>query len=423
MTTVSRVIKADKAQEFQSWQTHLATLNEEFAPFFSLSSPSPAAPDLGNFSPDEVVLVSQAQASSDNWLSFESPTIGEGGEALSAEDLMIQQQMAMMAEAAGADFTASAAAEPVADDGLFDDGFDDGFGDTAEAPQVAAEQNEDDAFAEARQRGYDEGHEAGLNEGRVTGINQGQDQGFAEGEAKAQVALEKELVELEAAHDSLNQITNVLSDALMQPLQRLALHMARELVRGELTISDAAVTRLVSGCMGQLDQTQDKLQVYLNSGDLERLQADSLLDGNISYMSSAELQPGSVRVEQADSWVDDLVEDRLLMLSSQALGEPDEALLQPITHLDADEEAMLMAGPETEAGAETETTAAENSEDSAAQSIEEPTDSIPDMASAMSDESVELAEPEISESADFEAVEPNANSSDAPESTSDEELW
>ena len=54
---------------------------------------------------------------------------------------------------------------------------------------------------------------------------------------------------------------------------------------------------------------------------------------------------GGVRVEQADSWVDDLLEERLIMLSRQALGSVDDKLLEPVNHLSDEEQVALHEDP------------------------------------------------------------------------------
>lgn len=348
----SRVLKGDMAQDFQSWTTPLATLNEDFAPFFSLTAPAQNAPDPQNFAQDEIHVISQNQARSDNWQAVEvegldalgntaSPAPDAGG--LSAEELMIQQQMAMMAEAAGGEFnfdanavsgTADAAGE--ADDDLFDDGFGD-----VEATPVIPDITEEEAFTEARERGYKEGYDAGLEAGQAEGLPQGVAKGEVQAQQQMEAVLSHELDKLARAEVALQELTNMLGEAMFEPVKRLALHMAKELVRGELTQSDEVVTRLVKGCIEQLEVSKDKLQVYLNSDDYQLLQADSMLEGKVSYLPSADLQPGSVRVEQADSWVDDLLEDRLIMLSNQALGSVDDRLVAQVTHLDEDEQKVL----------------------------------------------------------------------------------
>ena len=346
----SRLLKGDMAQEFQSWTTSLATLNEEFSPFFSLTSPSQNAPDPNNFDQDEIHVISQNQARSDNWAAMAvegfdaNASAGvEGAGGLSAEEMMIQQQMAMMAEAAGGEFNFDPAAaggastEAASDD---DDLFDDGFGDTEAAPAIP-EISEEEAFTEARERGYNEGYQAGLESGKAEGLPQGIANGEVQAQQQMEAVLNHELTKLAQAEVALQEMTNMLGEAMFEPVKRLALHMAKELVRGELTQSDEVVTRLVKGCMEQLEISKDKLQVYLNNDDYQLLQADSMLEGKVSYLPSADLQPGSVRVEQADSWVDDLLEDRLIMLSNQALGSVDDRLMHDVSHLSEDEQKVL----------------------------------------------------------------------------------
>ena len=345
----SRLLKGDMAQEFQSWSTSLATLNEEFSPFFSLTSPSQNAPDPNNFDQDEIHVISQNQARSDNWAAMavegfdaNAGVTGEGVGGLSAEELMIQQQMAMMAEAAGGEFNfdATAASGSTDANAADDDLFDDGFGDTETAPAIP-EITEEEAFTEARERGYNEGYQAGLEAGKAEGLPQGIANGEQQAQQQMEAVLNHELTKLAQAEVALQEMTNMLGEAMFKPMQRLALHMAKELVRGELTQSDAVVTRLVKGCMEQLEISKDKLQVYLNNDDYQLLQADSMLEGKVSYLPSADLQPGSVRVEQADSWVDDLLEDRLIMLSNQALGSVDDRLMNDVGHLTEDEQKVL----------------------------------------------------------------------------------
>lgn len=348
----SRLLKGDMAQEFQSWTTSLATLNEEFSPFFSLTSPSQNAPDPNNFDQDEIHVISQNQARSDNWEAMavegfdaNAGAAAEGAGGLSAEELMIQQQMAMMAEAAGGEFNFDPAAAAGAGDATAnadddDDLFDDGFGDT-EAVVPIPEITEEEAFTEARERGYNEGYQAGLDAGKAEGLPQGIANGEVQAQQQMEAVLNHELTKLAQAEVTLQEMTNMLGEAMFEPVKRLALHMAKELVRGELTQSDAVVTRLVKGCMEQLEISKDKLQVYLNSDDYQLLQADSMLEGKVSYLPSADLTPGSVRVEQADSWVDDLLEDRLIMLSNQALGSVDDRLMNDIGHLTEDEQKVL----------------------------------------------------------------------------------
>jgi flagellar biosynthesis/type III secretory pathway protein FliH len=110
-------------------------------------------------------------------------------------------------------------------------------------------------------------------------------------------------------------------EQLFEPLKRLALHLAEQLVRAELSISGAAIEQLVRQCLAQLDQPADKAVVCLNPDDLERF--TRLTDGThgLRLEADARLQAGSVRVEINDSLIEDLIEHRLEVLSRQLLGD------------------------------------------------------------------------------------------------------
>jgi flagellar biosynthesis/type III secretory pathway protein FliH len=109
---------------------------------------------------------------------------------------------------------------------------------------------------------------------------------------------------------------------LTEPLRRLALHLAEQLVRAELQISGKAVLQLVEQLVSQLDGAEPVV-VHLNPGDWDRvheLQGES--QPGIQWMSDPELRPGSVRVRANDALVEDLMEHRLEALVDQLLLEP-----------------------------------------------------------------------------------------------------
>ena len=109
---------------------------------------------------------------------------------------------------------------------------------------------------------------------------------------------------------------------LNEPLRRLALHLAEQLVRTELQTSGQALTRLVEQVVAQLDGAAPVL-VHLNPDDWERVQA---LQGEpqpgIQWLCDPELGPGSVRVRANDALVEDLMEHRLEALADQLLLAP-----------------------------------------------------------------------------------------------------
>ena len=300
-----RVVKQGLANDYQTWNTPLSGAGAEFAPFFSLTSPAQAAPS-GNFAPAEVSVMSQAQAKNEDWQVFAAPH-----------------------EAATDGFSSIAG-----------DGFDDGFGDTQAETTTAP------MMTPGHAEGYDAGYEEGYEKGLALGQSEGEIKGQAAGQQQAQELMQQHDLELQQTLTTLTAVTDTLSDELLQPMQALALHMAKQLVRGELSLSTQAIERLVRLNMDQLHQSQSSIQVHLNPAEFERLQGANSLPEQVTLLPNNEVGIGSVKVEQQGSWVEDLVQDRLAQLSQQALGFVDETIVTPLEMMDL--EPQLESEPESQ---------------------------------------------------------------------------
>ena len=106
------------------------------------------------------------------------------------------------------------------------------------------------------------------------------------------------------------------------PLKKLALHLAEQLVRGELTLSGAAIERLTKEALKDLEQQgEGPIVVRLHPTDLEKFnrQLDGELEG-IELRGDRELTQGSVKVSIDDSAIEDLLDNRLNALSETVLG-------------------------------------------------------------------------------------------------------
>jgi hypothetical protein len=106
------------------------------------------------------------------------------------------------------------------------------------------------------------------------------------------------------------------------PLKKLALHLAEQLVRGELTLSGAAIERLTKEALTDLEQQgEGPIVVRLHPTDLEKFnrQLDGELEG-IDLRGDRELTQGSVKVSIDDSAIEDLLDNRLNALSETVLG-------------------------------------------------------------------------------------------------------
>jgi flagellar biosynthesis/type III secretory pathway protein FliH len=128
-------------------------------------------------------------------------------------------------------------------------------------------------------------------------------------------------------------------EALFEPLKRLALHVAEQLVLAELTLSPQAIERLIRRCIDELaPQRLAPITVELNPADLAVLQphgpehsAAPTADGDKAKSAKPEwpwhlqandaLMPGSVRASASDAVVSDLIEHRLEAIARSLLLE------------------------------------------------------------------------------------------------------
>ena len=203
------------------------------------------------------------------------------------------------------------------------------------------------AFQEGLAQGLAQGHSQGLAQGQAEGEALGRAQGEAEGEARGvamgldqaeqaqapqmlalqeqmQAQLDPELALLLEVTQRLQALVENPQD-LYEPLKRLALHVAEQLVLAELTLSGSAIERLVQRCLDELDlHGQGLVTIELNPQDKARLEekAGDMLK-NIQLHGLAQLKPGSVRVLANDTQVEDLVQTRLQALANSLLGQPE----------------------------------------------------------------------------------------------------
>ena len=140
--------------------------------------------------------------------------------------------------------------------------------------------------------------------------------GYAEGERVARDALAQEIA---AQRTVLEGVTRELHALLQQPkqffepLKRLAVHVAEQVVLSELASSSKTIERLIARCLDSLDHpAQGMVVVELHPQDKARLleTAPELIRG-MRIDAVETLHPGSVRVFANDTIVEDLVEHRL----------------------------------------------------------------------------------------------------------------
>ena len=162
--------------------------------------------------------------------------------------------------------------------------------------------------------------EAAREEARVAAHAEGHQQGFDTGYAQALTELKAEMDAKVSALQSMVDGIKELStdaDALFDPVKKLAVHLAEQLVRGELTQSGQVISRIVENCVREMSGSSEKtLIVHLNPDDLELYKPLAEQFGTtISLRPNSTLQRGSVRVSLDGAVVEDLIERRVQALS------------------------------------------------------------------------------------------------------------
>lgn len=174
--------------------------------------------------------------------------------------------------------------------------------------------------AEGLEQGIQQGLEKGLEQGREEGREEGKALGLSEGEEQARQAAAEEMAAQRVVFENAAQELHALIDdpkKFFEPLKRLALHVAEQVVLGELQTSSTAIERLVQRCLDELDHpVHGAVVLELNPADKERLlaQGSEMIKG-MRLEAMADMKPGSVRVFANDTVVQDLVEHRLASLA------------------------------------------------------------------------------------------------------------
>jgi flagellar biosynthesis/type III secretory pathway protein FliH len=152
------------------------------------------------------------------------------------------------------------------------------------------------ARAEAREAAYNEGLEAGKAQAR----------------AELQQEHDAQIAQLKSLQEALHKLS-FDADALFEPVKKLTVHLAEQLVRGELAQSPQTISRLVDNSLRELNASGEKaVIVHLNPEDLEAYRPLVAQFGDSMILRpDSLLERGSVRVSLDGSVVEDLMQRRI----------------------------------------------------------------------------------------------------------------
>ncbi len=167
---------------------------------------------------------------------------------------------------------------------------------SGEAVTALVEAAREEARAETRETAYNEGLEAGKAQAR----------------AELQTEHDAQITQLKSLQEALNKLS-FDADALFEPVKKLTVHLAEQLVRGELAQSPQTISRLVDNSLRELNASGEKaVIVHLNHEDLESYRPLVAQFGDSMILRpDSLLERGSVRVSLDGSVVEDLMQRRI----------------------------------------------------------------------------------------------------------------
>ena len=188
-----------------------------------------------------------------------------------------------------------------------------------ETPELIEEVAVDSVSAEER--------EQELNAAKTQAFAEGQAQGQAEARQSMRVEAEEMSAELNIMlRDEFSEFLTAVEENLVDgqnlfdPLKKLALTLAEQIARAELTHNDESIRRFIERSIAEIEPSQlTKLVLHVSTAWHERLQSEPLqtVVQNYEVRVDDKLSVGSIRLTIQDTTIEDLIERRIGQLSEQ----------------------------------------------------------------------------------------------------------
>lgn len=137
--------------------------------------------------------------------------------------------------------------------------------------------NFEQGFQEGLEAGHTEGHERGhqqgLANGQREGHNTGLSQGIAEGQIQGAQLFKDAVVQLAAVQHKVDELSRHKLVAQQVLVSDLVAQVSRQVIRAELTLNPKQVLTLVEEAMQVFADDVDKVKIYLNVEDKQRLES------------------------------------------------------------------------------------------------------------------------------------------------------
>lgn len=163
-------------------------------------------------------------------------------------------------------------------------------------------------------------YEEGFRQGREEGLAKGQQEGFAAGQKEA-----RELAgRMRRVFDALAEPIQDLDDDVEQMLTGLALSIAQQIIRRELTVQPGEVIAVIREAVALLPLSARQVTVRLHPEDARFIRETLGSSDEASawkLVDDPSIMRGGCRVSTDSSQIDATLEHRLAILASELLGD------------------------------------------------------------------------------------------------------
>ena len=148
------------------------------------------------------------------------------------------------------------------------------------------------------------------------------EKGFREGEEKEQISNQEMKNLLRNLLVNINNEQKSLTN-FFDPLKTLALSIARQIVKGDLTLSEELINRLVKNALEEIDNANEhSLVLEMNPNDIEQLDKSALMESmQVEFLPNKAILRGDIKVKMGDSVIENFIENRLELIAQELFSE------------------------------------------------------------------------------------------------------
>lgn len=185
---------------------------------------------------------------------------------------------------------------------------------TLEEIEAIRQAARDEGYAEGRSLGYEEGHQEGVIAGQQVGHEEGLAAGLEEGKAQGKEEVEQAAKQWATLSDTLHAPLAQVNDDTRNQLVRLAVTLARAVVRTEIKTNEDVILQALSEGLKTLPINETRYQFQMHPEDIELIKShfgeETVAEKNWHFVEAPGMSRGGCDITTTQNAVDVSIERR-----------------------------------------------------------------------------------------------------------------